>query len=120
MAVFVFWFCKKPFFSRFCKEFLSVHSIAVIRYRNHYFAAGVGSAENNLSLGCFAGFNPFLLGFLNAVVHAVADNMHNRVLYAVNDCLVHFRILTYDGKAHIFSQLLLHVPDNAVHLLEYP
>ena len=44
-------FCKKPLFSRFCKEFLGVHSIAVIRYRDHYLAAGVGSAENDLSLG---------------------------------------------------------------------
>ncbi len=45
--------------------------------------------------------------------------MHNGILDAVHDGLVDLCILADQGEAYILAQLLLHVADDPVHLLEH-
>ena len=77
------------------------------------------SGKDDLALRILPGSNTFCLCLLDPVIHAVAYNMHNRILDAVYDCLVHLGILTDDGQAHVLIKTLFHIPYDTVHLLEY-
>ena len=45
--------------------------------------------------------------------------MHDGIADAVHNGFIHFSVLTDDGQAHILFKLLLHIPDDPVHFLEY-
>lgn len=60
-----------------------------------------------------------LFGRFNGVVHRVADHVHERVGNGFVDGLVHFGIAALGDEIHFLIQLLAHIPDDAVHLLEY-
>ena len=60
-----------------------------------------------------------LFGGFNGVVHRVADHVHERVSNGFVDGLIHFGIAALGDEIHFLIQLLAHIPDDAVHLLEY-
>ena len=56
---------------------------------------------------------------LDTVVHAVSYKVHERILEAVHDGLVYLGILSLHNELNVLIELLLHVADDTVHLLEY-
>ena len=79
----------------------------------------MGGRENQLALRILARVDTLLGRLLNAVIHTVADKMHDRILNAVHDVLIHLGVLSDDRKAHVLIQALLHIAHDAVHLLEH-
>ena len=79
----------------------------------------MGGGQDDFTLGVLARGNTLFFCFFYAVVHTVADNVHDGVLDTVHNGFIHFRVLADDFKAHILAQLLVHVPDNPVHFLEH-
>ena len=57
--------------------------------------------------------------FLDTVIHAVSDEVHERILEAVHDGLVYLCILAFHNELYVLVELLFHVADDTVHLLEY-
>ena len=74
--------------------------------------------QDDLALRIFPGGDPLFLCLLDAVVHRIADNVHDRVADVVNDRLVKLCIFPDQGQTHVFVQSFSHVPDDPVHLLE--
>ena len=85
---------------------------------NDYFAAGMGGREDDLTLGVLSGCNTFFFRFLDPMIHAVSDDVHDGILYTVHDRLVYLGILSDDGEVYVFIQTLPHIPDDPVHFLE--
>ena len=53
------------------------------------------------------------------MIHAVAYNMHDRVLNVIYNRLIYLSIFAHNGQTDVFSQALLHIAYNTVHFLEY-
>ena len=74
--------------------------------------------EDDLAHGVLPGGDALLLGLLQAVVHGVAHDVHDGVADAVHDGLIHLGVLAHQGQPGPLAQLLAHIPDDTVHLLE--
>ena len=74
--------------------------------------------EDDLGHRVLAGVDAVLHVLLNTVVHGVADDVHDGVADAVHDGLVHLGVLAHQDQLGLLVQLLAHVADDAVHLLE--
>jgi hypothetical protein len=57
-------------------------------------------------------------GRLDAVVHAVADEMHQRVAQLLDDGFVELRVRALDGEFHVFVQVARQVVHQPPELLE--
>ena len=52
------------------------------------------------------------------MVNGVSHNVHKGVIEDIYDRLIHFRFLTLEHKSNVLFELLVHIPDNTVHLLK--
>ena len=95
-----------------------VDALAVVLDFDDDLAAGVAGGEGDFPHRILAGVDPVLGAIFNAVVHGVADNVHNRVADGVHNGLVHLGLLANQGQLGLLAQLLGHIAHNPVHLLE--
>ena len=80
-----------------------VQTAPVIAYSDQYLGAGVQGGEANGRGGGFAG-RAALLGGLDAVIHAVADQMNQRIVELIDDRLVQFGVGSFDDQIDLFMQ----------------
>ena len=103
---------------RLLQHLVAVDALAVIRYLDQDLAAGMAGGKDDLAHRVLAGRDAFILTFLNAVVHGVANDMHEGIANAVHDGLVDLRVLADQRQSGAFVQFLAHIADDPLHLLE--
>ena len=110
----------KPLPERFTQHSITIYTHPVILDFNDDFASRILSGQCNFPHRILACVNPHLLVRLDAVIHGIAHDMHNRVADRIYDRLVDLRILPDDAELRLTAQLLPHVSDNPAHFLERP
>ena len=108
---------QQPFLARLAHDFFAVHAAAVIANLDDDLAAFVLRREDNHALFGLAG-RLALIRQLDAVIHGVADDVHQRVADVLRDVLVHLGVLADEHEPRLLAEVLRHVADDAVHLLE--
>ena len=109
---------RQPLADRLCQNYVVIGTAAIVDDLDDNLASGMSGSQNDLSFRIFAGGNSLLRRFFDSVVHRVADNVHQRVADAVHDGLIHFCIGAHKLQRCRAVQLLSHVADNTLHLLE--
>ncbi len=120
IGVFAFGLCKQTHLLCLCHNSFGVYARAVVGHGDDDLAGSVlcgklDSALCGLAEAC--SYLGILLAY--AVIHAVADKVHKRVLQVIDNRLVNFCVLALDNEINISAQLLSHIADDAVHLLEH-
>ena len=81
-----------------------VQAASVVADPDQHVCAGVPRRKVNGSAGTFARRDADF-GPLDTVVHAVADQVNQRIVQLVDDGLIQFRIRTLDGQVHLLVQI---------------
>ncbi len=91
---------------------LRIQAAPVVRDADQHVRAGVRRRKVDARLGILAGRAPGFRG-LDAVIHAVADQMHQRIVQLVDHGLVEFGVGALDGELDFLVQLdsqIVHQP----------
>ena len=86
----------RPCLDRTGAHRLRVQAPAIVAYLDQHVGAGVAGREVDRTGGGFARRTADLRR-LDTVIHAVADQMNQRIVQLIDDCLVQFRIGALDG-----------------------
>ena len=83
---------------------LHIQAASVVTHPNQYVGAGVPGRQVNGTSGRFPGS---AAGFrrLDAVIHAVADQVNQRIVQLIDHGLVEFGIGALDGEIDLFVQI---------------
>ena len=101
----------------FGPDLLGVQPGAVVGDGNDDAAALVERTEHELAMGRLAGADP-RFGVLDAVIHAVAHHVHQRVVDVLDDLPVKLGVLAAQFEVHGLARLPAQIADETGHLLE--
>ncbi len=94
---------RQAFFKRLGQDAVAVETGAVVAHFDHDVPTLVGSGQGDRAGGILAGIGAGLRHF-QAVVDAVAHQVHQRVGDALYQSLVQFRVLTHHAQPHLLAQ----------------
>jgi hypothetical protein len=90
----------------------AVDTSAIVGYADEDLGPGMARGELNIGSLRLAR-SQATGGGLDAMVHAVANQMHERIVQLVDHALVQFRLTTVEGQGHVFVQTPPQVEDQA-------
>lgn len=107
----------EAFAHRFCEDPFRVESGAIVLDRDDDVAALVVGAERQPSIGSLPGLAA-ALGILDAVVHAVANHVHQRVVDVLDNAPIELGVFAREDELDRLPRFLGEVADESCHLLE--
>ena len=107
----------QPLLHRTRPHRLAVNALAVVGNADQNLRPGMARRKMNRARRWLAR-GPAHFRQLNAVIHAVADQVHQRIIQLVEHGLIQLRLSALEGEFHFFVQAAPQVVDQAFEALE--